>query len=144
MNPFTIFIGWIIFGVVGGLIGQQHGKTGKGFILGFLFGPIGWAFMLFDVSASVIVFLCVAVVVIGWTAVTLIETKLGMDRKKSPEVTQDPPSDSDAQDIQSRFDAIKPMATPVPRSTPIYSPRAPVSDRQREALDIARKYAAPK
>lgn len=44
MDEFTgIFWIWLILGpLIGAAIGQKKGRTGAGFLFGFLLGPIGW------------------------------------------------------------------------------------------------------
>ena len=37
-----VLILWVVFTLVGALIGQQKGRTGFGACMGFLLGPIGW------------------------------------------------------------------------------------------------------
>ena len=33
---------WLLLGGIGAAIGQKKGRTGAGFLWGFLLGPIGW------------------------------------------------------------------------------------------------------
>jgi DNA-directed RNA polymerase subunit RPC12/RpoP len=40
--PIALLLYVLIFGLVGGLIGERKGRSGAGFIFGALLGPIGW------------------------------------------------------------------------------------------------------
>lgn len=43
----VILLLWLVFGVVGYVLGEAKGRPGQGAVLGALLGPIGWLCVLF-------------------------------------------------------------------------------------------------
>jgi hypothetical protein len=163
MEILVVITIWFVLGVVGGLIGQQHGKTGKGFILGFLFGPIGWALMMFDVSMFSLLVTFAAVVMIGYSAWTLFVNPMmernrkeqereevarakafeeKMDRAEGKSAQPDPVLNA----ITAPLAAATPRPTPIPRRTPTPQELAnqQAAENSRRALEIYRKYGSQK
>jgi hypothetical protein len=140
---------WFVMGVVGGFIGQQHGKTGKGFALGFLFGPIGWAMALFDIGLASFLLTFLAVVLIGYFVVDMIIAGNRSAERKREEIAQrqaeqlrDPDEESDQ--VLKSVTAPTPSPTPVRTPTPQEITARQAQEAQRRAAEIARKYAPSK
>jgi hypothetical protein len=41
-----VIMGWLVSGVIGGVLGERKDRRGEGVVLGILLGPIGWLAML--------------------------------------------------------------------------------------------------
>ena len=46
MELLNIFVGALILGLIGAVIGNTRGRADAGFLLGFLLGPLGWLIVL--------------------------------------------------------------------------------------------------
>jgi len=54
MSPYMPYIiGWLVCGVVAAMIGARKGEAAIGFIVGFLFGPLGILIILVTGGVSV-------------------------------------------------------------------------------------------
>jgi len=98
-------LAWSVMAVVGALIGMQKGKTAKGALLGFFFGPIGWILMAFDVGVIGAAVLIGVLIGCGYGVFFLIERK-----------------DRHAPTAPTATAAVTPAPTPVPQLE-----RAPIS-----------------
>lgn len=51
MSEFNmVIIGLFVCGIIGGFLGSSGNRAFLGFMLSFLFGPIGWGLILFDIN----------------------------------------------------------------------------------------------
>jgi predicted lipid-binding transport protein (Tim44 family) len=66
-------IAWFVSAVVGAIIGAEKGKTGKGALLGFLFGPFGWIMMMCDLSLAWVLSIVGIFAIAGFLIVSEIE-----------------------------------------------------------------------
>ena len=94
-------IAWFVSAVVGAIIGAEKGKTGKGALLGFFFGPIGWILMMMDVGVIGFSVLIGIIIGCGYILAYMIQT-----REKS------------AQTAPPAVAAATPVPTPVTRIDP--------------------------
>ncbi len=71
----------LIFAVVGGVIGNGKGKTGKGFLLGLILGPIGWVLALFDagVFGILLTFVVLGALFYVWLRVDQVDKDRAME-----------------------------------------------------------------
>ena len=111
-------IAWFVSAVVGAIIGAEKGKTGKGALLGFLFGPVGWILMMLDagfiwaflcfVIAGTIFFAAMAADQRDWEKMQLIKTE---ERRANT-----------AYELDRQFPEPVTEASPLPTATPTPAP----------------------
>jgi len=112
---------WMVSGVIGSMIGKSHGRSGAGFFYGFTSGPIGWIFILCDLSlktffASVGIFYFAVSYIVGILFVWAIST----DPVFLKDVQKSLPG---AFALQETENANPPKRTSTPEPTPAPTPQ---------------------
>jgi uncharacterized membrane protein len=129
MTGAIMVIGWLVSAVVGAIIGLAQGKPGKGALLGFFFGPLGWILMILDAGwaliSGVIIVLALAVAVI--VAAVMVEMGRQEDRERLARIERQSAEEAASRErwAIAAGDAVAPQPIAAPSSEPTPKPILP-------------------